>query len=190
MLGDYLFDKIEIVASGFVLGIIFTLLISQVASYEKYLEAGSPLVEINNTNSSFTEKISAVLKNYDESPERLSPYDRIKEDKIFVYNDRVVIYIDNPEWAKFTDTNSMDPILDEGANAIEVVPKNPSDVHVGDIVSYESDYASGTFIHRVVKIDYDNEGWYAVLKGDNNPDEDPGKIRFKQIKRVLVAVIY
>ncbi len=119
-----------------------------------------------------------------------SPFDRIPEENIRVYSDRVVIYINNPEWAGFEDTNSMDPVIDKGANAIQIVPQSINDIHVGDIISYESDYAEGVIIHRVVSIGNDEQGWYCTAKGDNNPNTDPGSIRFSQIKKVLVAVIY
>jgi len=120
--------------------------------------------------------------------ERQSPSDRIKEDQIYVYNDEVVIKVENAVWATFTDTNSMDPVLDDGANAIQVVPKSQSEIKVGDIISFES--RVGPIIHRVVKISYDEEGWYATTKGDNNPEPDPVKVRFEDIRRVLVAIIY
>jgi len=119
-----------------------------------------------------------------------SPYDRIEESQIKVYKDKVVIEIEDAQWASFVDTNSMDPIIDEGANAIQIIPESYHDIHVGDIISYESEYAEGTFIHRVVKVGFDPDGWYCIAKGDNNPDTDPGKIRFSQIKKVLIAIIY
>jgi hypothetical protein len=122
--------------------------------------------------------------------EKISPYDRIRESQIHVLNNRVVIDIADPEWASFTDTNSMDPLFDYGSNAIEIVPKSSDELHVGDIVSYRSEYAEGVIIHRIIKIAEDEKGWYAVLKGDNNEKADPGKIRFDQIERVLVAIIY
>ncbi|MEM4397868.1 MAG: hypothetical protein QW757_04570 [Candidatus Woesearchaeota archaeon] len=84
----------------------------------------------------------------------------------------------------------MDPVIDVGANAIQVIPKTEADIHVGDIISYVSDYADGIIIHRVIEIGYDEKGWYAIAKGDNNQRNDPGKIRFNQIKRVVVAIIY
>lgn len=130
------------------------------------------------------------LSLFQEGVERASPSDWIKEDQIKVYNDRVIIDLKDAEWASFTDTNSMDPVLDETANAIEIIPKSADDIHVGDIISYKSDYADGTIIHRVIKIGSDEEGWYYIVKGDNNQSPDPGKIRFKQIKRVVVAIIY
>lgn len=124
------------------------------------------------------------------SPEKDSPFDWIKEDQIHVYDDRVVIELKNAEWATFTDTNSMDPVIDYGANAIEIVPKSTGNIHVGDIISYNSEYASGTIIHRVVEIGEDSAGWYVKTKGDNNHNTDPGKIRFSQVQRIVVAVIY
>jgi len=115
---------------------------------------------------------------------------RIKESQIKVYKDKVIIEIEDAQWASFEDTNSMDPIIDEGANAIQIVPKSYNDVHIGDIISYESEYADGIFIHRVVKVGFDPDGWYCIAKGDNNPEPDPGKIRFFQIKKVVIAIIY
>ena len=125
-----------------------------------------------------------------EEREKPSPFDWIKEDQIHVYPDKIVIDVNDARWAKFVDTNSMDPVFDAGANALQFIPKSTNDIHVGDIVSYESEYASGTFIHRVIDVNYDDKGWYAILKGDNNKTADPGKIRFNQIKKVLFGVIY
>jgi len=122
--------------------------------------------------------------------ERLSPPDHIKEEDIHVYSDRVVIDIQNPEWATFTISNSMDPIIDVGANSIQIVPQNESIVGLGDIASYESIYAEGTIIHRIVHIGEDRLGTYYYLKGDNNILKDPGKVRFDQIKRITVGIIY
>lgn len=122
--------------------------------------------------------------------EQVSPYDWISEHQITVNKDKVIIDLEDAVWSKFTDTNSMDPVIDQGANAIQIIPKDISDIHVGDIVSYESRYADGTIIHRVTEIGYDQDGWYCIMKGDNNNNKDPGRIRFDQIKRITVAIIY
>ena len=122
--------------------------------------------------------------------EQLSPEDHIKEEDIHVYDDRVVIDIVNPYWASFTDTNSMDPIIDEDANSIQIIPQNLEDVHVGDIISYESEYANGVIIHRVVFKGQDEQGIYYYLKGDNNVMRDPGRVRFDQLRRITVGIIY
>lgn len=129
-------------------------------------------------------KNSAVL----QAKEQPSPYDWIQESDIEMYDNGVVLNIANPQWAVFADTNSMDPVIDAGAHAIEIIPTTPDEVHVGDIVSYSTPGA--TIIHRVIETGYDSNGWYAVFKGDNNPIKDPEKVRFSQIKRIVVAVIY
>jgi hypothetical protein len=122
--------------------------------------------------------------------ERHSPSDWIKEEQIKVYKDRVIIEIPDAEWAKFTDTNSMDPVLDKTANAIEIVPKNYDDLKKGDIISYSIPNVQGIIIHRIVETGFDEDGWYAITKGDNVEKNDPLKIRFENIKRVVVAIIY
>ena len=63
-------------------------------------------------------------------------------------------------------------------------------IKVGDIVSYSSEYADGAIIHRVIGKNMDDNGVYFILKGDNNPSADPGKIRFSQIRRVVIAIVY
>lgn len=130
------------------------------------------------------------LNTDQETKDKPSPQSRIGNEQIFVYNDEVVIKVENPQWAIFTDTKSMDPVIDSSSKAIEVIPKSEEDIHVGDIVAYKSKYKDGIVAHRVIEIGNDAFGWYAKLKGDNNDYADPGKVRFEQIKRVVVAVIY
>ena len=84
----------------------------------------------------------------------------------------------------------MEPVITAGANAIEVVPESADDIQVGDIVSYRSTYADGTIIHRVVYKGQDEDGTYFIMKGDNLPTSDPGRVRFGQIERVVVAIVY
>lgn len=119
-----------------------------------------------------------------------SPFNHIKQDQIHVYEDRIVIDIQGASWAEFTDTNSMDPVIDADANSIEITPVSTADIHVGDIISYKPENFNGYLIHRVIDINEDNDGWYAIVKGDNLKNPDPEKVRFEQISGVLVGVIY
>ncbi|MBD3248864.1 signal peptidase I [Candidatus Woesearchaeota archaeon] len=119
-----------------------------------------------------------------------SPFDHIKEEDIDVLMDKVVINVEKPTWARFADTNSMDPIIDKGANSIEVKPLSEKDVHIGDIVSYNARFTDGVVIHRVIDIKEDEKGLYYVMKGDNNENEDPERVRFEQLKGVVIAVVY
>ncbi len=137
--------------------------------------------------------------------ERPSPSDWITEDGIKEW----VIYL---PWdklnVKFTqlpkiwmpaipDTNSMDGAFDVGNNNILIAGSNESDqknlidyLSVGDVAVYESDGAYPLIIHRIVRIDTDNQGKYFKFKGDNNAVEDTGKVRESQIKWISIGVIY
>jgi signal peptidase I len=122
--------------------------------------------------------------------ERISPQDRINEDQIHVYKDRIVIYIPEATYARYADTNSMDPILDEGATGFEIIPDSEEDIRIGDIITYQPEWTSNLVVHRVIEIGEDEQGWFAYTKGDNTSSIDPGKIRFEQVKYVLVGVFY
>jgi len=123
-----------------------------------------------------------------DGTERTSPHDRIKESQIFAYDDKVVLQIKGASLAKYADTNSMDPLLDKDSNGIEIEPGNEDDLHVGDVVAYELN--NELIVHRITEINYDGKGKYFMLKGDNLRENDPYKIRFNQVKYVLVGIIY
>lgn len=116
-----------------------------------------------------------------------SPGDWIKEEQITVYDNRVVLDILNPTWATFTDTNSMDPFLDETSHALEILPL-ADQIEVGDIISYRA--LDSVVVHRVIEKGVDSSGIYYIVKGDNNSTEDPFKVRYEDIEGVVVAVIY
>ena len=124
-------------------------------------------------------------KNY----EKLSPQDYVKEDQIQVLKDRIIIYVKDATWSKYADTNSMDPLLDSGANGLEI-EADCSKLKEGDVVAYEPSWTQGLIVHRITKISQDNEGVYFKLKGDNSTISDPEKVRCSQIKYQLIGVIY
>lgn len=124
--------------------------------------------------------------------ERPSPADRLTTAHVNVNSNRVVIDGIKGrrfETAIFTDTNSMDPLIDEDTQAIQIIPLSPDEIKVGDVISYDAG-KFGIIIHRVIEIGNDEQGWYARVKGDNNASPDPLKVRFPMIKRVLVGVLY
>ena len=122
--------------------------------------------------------------------EKQTPSDRVKESQIHVLQDKIVLDIPNAQWSTFTPTKSMIPVLDTGTNALQIAPEQPQDLRIGDIISYQSELLGGVVIHRIIELGSDNQGWYAVVKGDNNTSPDPEKVRFSQIKRVVVAIVY
>jgi hypothetical protein len=119
-----------------------------------------------------------------------TPSDRVSEDKIHVFSDKIVLDIKDASWASFTPTHSMEPFISENSNGIEIKPSSPADLKIGDIISYKSDFTTGLVIHRIIETGFDQNGWYAIVKGDNNAEQDPGKVRYEDINGVLIGIIY
>ena len=124
------------------------------------------------------------------SPERLSPSDHVKESQISIQDSKVIIDVPGARWAAFTDTNSMDPFLDEEANSIEIAPSSPHDIRPGDIIAYRSGITGDLIVHRVISRGVDDQGVFYIVKGDNNPNQDPEKVRFSQVEGILIGIIY
>lgn len=122
--------------------------------------------------------------------ERHSPADRISQDQIQVYDDRVILDLKGATWATYADTNSMDPIFDSGANGIELPPKSEDDLKVGDVISFTNQNGNGLIVHRIIQIGEDEQGWFARTRGDNNITRDPFKVRFENVHGVLVGILY
>jgi len=116
-----------------------------------------------------------------------SPGDWIKEENIHIYENAVVIDINNPSLSRYAPTGSMRPLLDIGSNGIRIVPENPAQIQVGDIITFEQN--EELVIHRVIEKGNDQEGAYFITKGDKNNVTD-GKIRFQDIKYVTIGILY
>ena len=121
----------------------------------------------------------------------LAPKDRIQDENIQVFNDHIVINLEDLKgrkvsWSSYADTESMVPTLDDGCNGLEFIPASPKDLHEGDMIAFEKN--SRLIIHRIQKIGQDKEGWFAITKGDNNEFTD-GKARWSEIKYVTFGII-
>lgn len=126
----------------------------------------------------------------------VAPSDYLSIDQIHVFPDRIVINITNASWGGYANTGSMIPTLDARANGIRVIPESENDIHLGDLITYVRNESCGDnctteeyIIHRVIKIDSDENGIYYILKGDANPISD-GKVRFEEIRYKTVILLY
>ncbi len=140
--------------------------------------------EMADRNKALLEQISILASN-----PSLVPVSRIQEGEINLTNESVVILVNNPFLARFSDTGSMLPLISHESKAIQVIPANYSEIMPGDIISFEN-IMGETIIHRVIETGFDEQGWYAVTRGDNTYKDDPEVVRFPQVRRVLVAIIY
>ena len=116
-----------------------------------------------------------------------APSSHISEGDIIASKGNVIINVSNLILTRYVNSDSMAPLLGNGAMGIEIIPTSKEDIHVGDVVTFRRDDI--LIAHRVVEIGSDEDGGYFITKGDNNNAEDD-KIRFEQIESVLVGVIY
>lgn len=138
------------------------------------------------TNASIENPFSnQPIKNFN------SPTDRIHLDHIQIQDNKLILTYDKDLYlAEYAPTKSMLPLLDKGHNGIEIIPETPRDIKIGDIIAYNSKFTPGLVVHRVLDIKQDNKGIYYITKGDNNYRIDPEKVRFSQIKFILIGVLY
>ncbi len=124
------------------------------------------------------------------SEEKSSPQNYINESQIEIKNDKIIINIKDARIGRFANTSSMMPLINENANSIEIIPSKPEQIYVGDIITFkQSSQESILIVHRVIETGYDENGWYAITKGDNTEARD-GKIRFEQIKYITIGILY
>jgi hypothetical protein len=116
-----------------------------------------------------------------------SPSHFIENENILIYPDKVIIKVENAKLSNYDSTGSMIPVLDDSMSGISVVPESEEDINIGDIITFR--HGESLIVHRVIEKGTDSDGVYFITKGDNSPTAD-GKIRFSEIERVLVAVVY
>jgi hypothetical protein len=133
------------------------------------------------------ELTSNVVKGEITYSEINSPFDFIKEEHISIQEKGILININNTTISKYSNSNSMIPVLNSNSTGISIKPESEGDIHIGDIICF---YLDEEFItHRVVEKGIDDIGVYFVTKGDNNLMRDK-KIRFEDIDSILVAILY
>lgn len=115
------------------------------------------------------------------------PGNWISKENIEIFDDKIIIYVNNATISSYADTGSMLPTLGENSNGIKIVPENPDEISVGDIITFES--GDKLIVHRVIGKGEDENGIYFITKGDNNQETD-GKVYFENIKYVTIALIY
>lgn len=156
-----------------VLPIIQFLLIFSLGFASCYLVFSGNIIE--SPLSQFFEKTTAA------------PSESVGRGQIELYEDKVVIHVENAGLGRYAATGSMLPTLNEDTTGIRIVPKSEKEINVGDIVSFQS--GNNLIIHRVIEKGNDSSGVYFVTKGDN-ADFSDGKIRFGDIRYKTIGLVY
>ncbi len=150
---------------------------------EKLFDSDLALKELADKNEELFEEIKRIgLLN---SP---GPSHRINANAIVVKPNYVTIEAKNIILARFGKSGSMLPTITSDSLGLEVVPASVDDIHSGDIISYT--YNDKVIVHRVLETGFDEDGWYAITKGDNLKVSDPEKVRFDAVQRILVGILY
>jgi hypothetical protein len=151
----------------------------------------SILAGIVERQDQLIKKMHERMSAYQEGAiEILSPSDWITNEQIRVYDNRVVIDVPFARAGGILDTDSEHPLLNNNSNTIEVSPRSLEDIHLGDIIVYYSTNSHELIVHRVVSQGIDDQGWFVITKGDNNFVPDDERIRYDQIKSIVVGIIY
>jgi signal peptidase I len=115
------------------------------------------------------------------------PSDYLHRDDVLIYPDRIVLQISGAQLSTYDSTGSMLPTMGEETNGITIKPLTEKEINVGDIITFHD--GEKLIVHRVIKKGIDEEGIYFITKGDNSLTDDD-KIRFEEIERKVVGLIY
>jgi len=163
------------------------LLRSQNAEFrETLLRYESVIVQQNETLQDYF----TLLRK--QGSEQAHPAERIPLNDIRVTNTGVLIRVPDVHPYLLTDTNSMDPWADNTSKVLAVAPRSEREITVGDIIGYRCSTCAEReiILHRVITVASDDTGVYFIAKGDNNPRPDPDRIRFDQIRTIVIGIIY
>lgn len=87
-----------------------------------------------------------------------------------------------------SNTNSMDPLFDDGHTLLVQPITNYSDLIVGDMVVYDIGY--GLIAHRICEIYLEHEEWRYRVWGDNNGNKDSVILAASHLKYLIIGIFY
>ncbi len=134
--------------------------------------------------------VESLLLPTNVSDDKLAPSDYFKTDDVILAPNQIII--NNSHKAQLSigtvmASGSMVPVFDHNAVTINIVPQNPCEINVGDIIVFEESYRKNTLIiHRVVNITKDYE---FITMGDHNLIEDD-PVKFSQVRYKIVGILY
>jgi len=162
---------------------------SEIEQFEKELSSTySLIVSLNEKNSEQASRIRSlnerlfdndiVIKELADKNEQLfdeikriglietiGPKHRISDNQVKVSPNNAIIEVKDLVLARFTKSGSMLPTITSDSLALEIVPISSEEIEVGDVISFLQD--EKVIIHRVFEVGFDEDGWYAITKGDN-----------------------
>ena len=178
-----LFDIIIIFIIGVVVG-YFVL-----SGFDIVPQENKVVLMEGKANISYDDNISLLPKREPHMSQAgvPSPCNHLRTKDIEAYSNKMIIKHDNMIYGRIGDSGSMEPLMNQWTHSIEYKPSNESEICQGDIIVFHKD--THDVIHRAIIVGYDKDGWFAITKGDNN-DIGDGKIRWHQVKSVVIGLLY
>ncbi len=170
---------------------------SEIVTYNQELEQTNRelrkrLAELDERYNASQERVS-TLRNRIESLERKSatvgPTNVTGQDALDFSPDKATLHVAQPFGAVLTDSDSMRPVMDEDTMLVQIPPEQ-REIRPGDIIAFTANYSATIIVHRVIAVGKDDEGWFAITKGDNNVKPDPEKVRRDDLIGITAATVY
>lgn len=145
--------------------------------------------------NSCTYPSQAISKAINNQHPTSYPCHRIDFEQIQVYPMQAMINSQMTK-SKVTGTGSMLPLITPQSTILYKQLNNKNELCVGDIVYYNNSKCINlkspvdVSLHRIIDRNEDINGTYYTLKGDNNGVADDCRIRFEDIRLVVVGIIY
>jgi len=87
-------------------------------------------------------------------------------------------------------TYSMNPVISDGDWIIEALDFTEDELLVGNIIVFKTSESDSLFVHRIIEVKIkDGESCY-ITKGDNNSNKDVDCVIKKDIRSVVLGVLY
>jgi len=133
-----------------------------------------------------------------------SVYSDLNNVSFFVENNKIVIVFPEGSVLNYgftVDSNSMLPGLSSRNIVFFKKPVSENELSVGNIIAYDNNCVHDfvlrycvncnypSVLHKIVFIGFDDSGWFALTKGDNNLVVDKCKVRFKDVYWKVVGLI-
>jgi len=117
----------------------------------------------------------------------------------------------NLTYSGVVGTRSMVPTIYKDAALLLTKNFTKEDLHVGDIIAVKESNVlkiinyplymlvgidvgevenADSYVHRIIYIGEDAEGWFAITKGDNCILPDLRKVRFEDVEGVVIGILY
>ena len=120
--------------------------------------------------------------------EKPSPSIRIGQDNLAFLPDKVVISYPGIKGSSYSDTNSLDPYIDDGMTGLSIPVNSETKLYIGDIISYKQ--GNKVYTHIISAIEPNSNGNIYIVNGTYNKVLLSTRVSHEEVLFVKVGNIY